>query len=131
MVSGRPPVLLCKRPRGSSYLGYGLPGTDETAKELLLSNIGTRSDLPDVQVHVILGRNVDTPDVRRLVALLSTVGPSTRRALCIDGAIGPAGVPRSIHIWRHAMGAEDFIPRADAAIQAKRDSKAGNAPCAI
>ena len=113
------------------FLGYGLPGTDETAKDLLLQNIAGNLEPLGVSVHVVLGREVDRPDVRRLVALLSTIAPAGGRSLQIDGARGAGSSPRNLAIWRHAMGSEDFIPRAENAIRAKRESRVGKAPCLI
>jgi hypothetical protein len=107
-----------RRANAVVFLGYGLPGTDEVAKNQLLEEIG-RDSTGDVHIHVVLGSDINRAAVRRLTALLATIGPATSRRSLIDGLGAGDPTNGNLRIWRHAMGAEDFIPRADLHARAK------------
>jgi len=124
--------------RGARHLvilGYSLPGSDELVKKLLLGNLGQGDADNTVHVHVVLGPELESAPIRRFRALLASTGAASRRKVYVNGS-PPAGSLtsssyRSLCLWTHALGAEDFIARAEDHVAAKRDTRAGKEPAII
>ncbi|MCA9024788.1 MAG: SIR2 family protein [Planctomycetaceae bacterium] len=89
------------------FLGYRFPPTDAQARQRILRAVRRGSAERDVEFHIVLGPDTNSPDVSRLAGLLE----ATRRNPGGARSLGRLG--RSV-IHRHAMYAEDFLSVYDA-----------------